>query len=71
MKYTKLKFDYGKFQSNETDSLNSYTKNKLYTTFSSHLMYIDTDKLEIGKEKFKKELLKHYNNIVKNIEEQI
>ena len=71
MKYTKLKFNYDKFESNETDSLNSYTKNKLYATFSSHLMYVDTDKLEIGKEKFKKEYLKHYNNIVKNIKEQI
>lgn len=71
MKYTKLKFDYVRFESNETDSLNSYIKNKMYTTFSSHHMYVDTHKLEIGKEKFKKELLKHYNNIVKNIEEQI
>lgn len=71
MKYTRLKFDYGKFESNETNSLNSYTKNKLYTTSSSHHMYVDTDKLEAGKEKFKKELLKHYNNIVRNIEEQI
>lgn len=71
MKYTKLKFDYGKFESSETNSLNSFTKNKLYTTFSSHLMYVDTDKLEAGKEKFKKGLLKHYTDIVKNIEEQI
>ena len=71
MKYTKLKFDYGKFESHETNSMNGYTKNKLHTAFTDHMMYVDTDKLEIGKEKFKKELLKHYNNIVKNIEEQI
>jgi hypothetical protein len=68
MKYTHLQFDYEKFSSYKTDSMHGYIKNKLY---SNKFMYVDTDKLEAGKEKFKKELLKHYNNIVKNIEEQI
>lgn len=35
------------------------------------MMYVDTDKLEIGKEKFKKVLLKHYNNILQQLKEQI
>lgn len=69
MKYTKLKFDYSKFDSNEINSMNGYTKNKLYNSLGGHHMYIDTDKLEIGKKKFKKDLLKHYNNIIKNIEQ--
>lgn len=67
MKYTKLKFDYGKFDSNETDSMNGHTKNKLYGSF----MYVDTDKLEEGKKKFKKALLKYYNNIIQNINDNI
>jgi hypothetical protein len=71
MKYTKLKFHYNKFSSNETDSMNGYIKNRLHTTSSSHHMYVDTDKLEIGQKKFKKKLLEHYNNIITKIEEQI
>lgn len=68
MKYTHLQFDYEKFSSYETDGMNGYTKNRIY---SNRFMYVDTDKLEIGKEKFKKELLKHYNNLINKIEEQI
>lgn len=68
MKYTHLQFDYEKFSSYETDSMNGYTKNRLY---SNTFMYVDTDKLEAGKEKFKKELLKHYNNLINKINEQI
>lgn len=71
MKYTKLKFDYEKFSSNETDSMNGYTKNHLYTTSGSHHMYVNTDELEIRKEKFKKGLLKHYTNLINKINEQI
>ena len=53
-----------------TDSLNSYTKNKLYHSTFWH-MYVDSDKMEAGKEKFKKELLKHYSKLISKIEEQI
>ena len=68
MKYTKLKFDYNKFSSNETDYMNGYTKNKMHSTLGSHHMFVDTDKLEIGKEKFKRELLKYYNSIIQTVE---
>ena len=69
MKYTKLKFNYNKFSYNETDSLNSYIKNKLYTTLGDHHMYVATYKVEEGKEKFKKQLLKYYRDIIKTVEE--
>ena len=65
MKYTKLIFDYEKFSSYETDSMNGYTKNRLY---SNNFMYVDTDKLQEGKEKFKKELLKYHQNLINKIE---
>lgn len=71
MKYIKLKFDYDKFSFNKTNSLNGYTKNKLYYGQSNHIMYIDVEKLESGKEKFKKKLLEYYSNIITKIEEQI
>ena len=64
MKYTKLSFAYSKFNSHETGTLNGYTKNHLYTTSGDHHMYVNTDELEIRKEKFKKALLKYYNNIL-------
>lgn len=69
MKYTELKFyiNSGEFFTNKTDSLNSYSKNKLFDCGYMKFMYVDTDKLEIGKNKFKKDLLKHYNNIIKSI----
>ena len=72
MKYTLIKFSEisGKLQCYETDSLNSYTKNKMYNSVY-WMMYVDTDKLEIGKEKFKKELLKHYNNLINKIENDL
>lgn len=70
MKYTKLKFsESGGFYTWELKSMNGYIKNKLYSSLGIHYMYINRDKLEIGKKKFKKELLKHYNNIIKNIEQ--
>lgn len=69
MKYTKLLFGYNKFSYYETNSLNGYTKNKLYTATGSHLMYVDTNKVEEGKQKFKKNLLKYYSDIIKTIEE--
>lgn len=68
MKYTKLKFDYEKFSSNETESMNGYAKDKLH---QNSFMFVDTDKLEAGKEKFKKGLLKHYTNLINKINEQI
>lgn len=71
MKYTELKFyiSSGEFFTDETNSLNSYTKNRLYDYSYMKFMYVDTDKLEIGRKKFKKDLLKYYNNIIKNIEQ--
>lgn len=69
MKYTKLSFDtYLKYSEYQTDHMQGYTKNHLYTSLGSHHMYVDTDKLEIGKEKFKKYLLKYYNNIITTVE---
>lgn len=69
MKYTKLNFSiYLKYSEHETDSMNGYTKNRVYTTLGSHHMYCDTDKLEAGKKKFKKDLLKYYNNIITIVE---
>ena len=69
MKYTKLSFGtYLKYSEHDTDYMNGYAKNRVHTTQGNHHMYIDTDKLEIGKEKFKKELLKYYNNIINKIE---
>ncbi len=65
MKYTHLQFEYEKFSSYETDSMNGYVKNRLY---SNNFMYVDTDKLKEGKEKFKKELLKHHQNLINKIE---
>ena len=72
MKYAKLTFSasFG-FHTSTTDSLDSYKKGKLYGSFSKHHMYIDADKLEIGREKFKKKLLEHYNNIINEINKQI
>ncbi len=52
----------------ETDSMQGYTKNKLY---SNRFMYVDTSTLEAGKEKFKKELLKYHNNLITKIQDQI
>jgi hypothetical protein len=71
MKYIRLGFNYGKFSAREVESLNSYKKDRLNSVLDSHTMYIDSDKLEIGRKKFKKDLLKHYNNLIKQIEEQI
>lgn len=68
MKYTKIKFIGETFEYTEVDHLNSYTKNNLYASLGSHHMYVDTDKLEIGEEKFKKQLLKYYNNLINKIE---
>lgn len=68
MKYTKIKFVGEKFEYTQVNHLNSYTKNTIYTYLDCHHMYVDTDKLEIGKEKFKKELLKYYNNLINKIE---
>jgi hypothetical protein len=68
MKYTKLTFDYGKFSFHETSGMNGYTKNSVYSSLGAHHMYTDTDKLEAGIKKFKKDLLKYYNNIVTTIE---
>lgn len=69
MKYTHLSFDtYLKYSEHETDYMNSYTKNRVYTTLGSHHMYCDTDKLNTGKKKFKKDLLKYYNSIIKTVE---
>jgi len=76
MKYTKLIFSYDKFENYETNSMNGFAKNKLHNGLTNHWMYVDTDKLEVGhsvkglcpREKFKKELLKYYNNIINNIE---
>jgi len=68
MKYTKIKFIGGKYEYTQVNHLNSYTKNTIYTSLDSHHMYVDTDKLEIGKEKFKKQLLKYYNNLINKIE---
>ena len=65
MKYTKLKFDFERFSSYQTNTMNGHTKNKLY---GNGFMYVDTDKLEIGRKKFKKELLKYYNNLITEIE---
>lgn len=70
MKYTELKFsESGGFYTWQTSSLNSYKKNKFYSSLGRHFMYVDTDKLEIGQKIFKKHLLKHYNNIITKIEE--
>lgn len=69
MKYTELIFNnYHKFYEYEKDGMNGYTKNRLHTTLGSHHMYCDTDKLEAGKKKFKKDLLKYYNNIITTVE---
>jgi len=68
MKYTKLSFAYNNFKYHETETLNGYTKNHLYTTLGDHHMYVNTDELEIRKEKFKKALLKYYNNILTTVE---
>ena len=68
MKYTKLSFGYNQFSYYETDHMQGYTKNKLYLGLSTHHMYCDIDKLEAGKKKFKKDLLKHYKNIITTIE---
>ena len=59
-----------KIKYERTNSLNSYTKNKLYHSIFWH-MDVDSDKLEVGKEKFKKGLLKYYSNLISKIEEQI
>ena len=72
-KYVRLQFYKSsyEFKAEEKSSLNSYTKNRLYDCGFMKFMYIDSDKLEIGRKKFKKELLKHYNNLIKQIEEKV
>ena len=69
MKYTKLSFDtYLNYSEHETDHMNGYTRNRLYTNLGSHHMYINTDELKICKEKFKKAILKYYTNIITIVE---
>lgn len=70
MKYIKINFyetsDTVSFT--ETDSLNGYRKNKLLRNLVIFFMYIDSDKLEAGKEKFKKDYFKHLDNLKTIIE---
>jgi len=70
MKYTQLKFyiSSGEFKTNSETGLNSYSKNRLYDVGYMKFMYVDSDKLEAGKKKFKKDLLKHYNSLIAEIE---
>lgn len=71
MKYTKLAFTHNKFSSHKTDNMNGYTKNKLYTTLGSHIMFVDTNELETGRKRFREKLLKYYELITKEIEENV
>lgn len=52
-KHTKLTFNYSRFSSYRCSGMNGYTKNKMYSTLGDHHMYVDTDKIEAGIEKFK------------------
>jgi len=72
MKYTELTFveDIG-FYTDELEKIQFYKKDRLYSSLGSHSMYVDSDKLEIGRKKFKKDLLKHYNNLIKQINDNI
>ena len=69
MKYKRLtlSFTYEKYSEHETDSLNSYTKNKVYYSSGEFIIYVDADKAEHGKQKLLKELGDKYKTILDEI----
>ena len=69
MKYKRLtlSFTYEKYSEHETDSLNSYTKNKVYYSSGEFYIYIDADKVEYGKQKLLKSLGEKYKTILDEI----
>ena len=69
MKYKRLtlSFTYEKYSEHETDSLNSYTKNKVYYSSGEFHIYIDADKVEYGKQKLLKSLGEKYKTILDEI----
>lgn len=70
MKYIKISFNENSVTYAETGTLNSYKKNKLYKS-NSWIMFVDSDKLESGKEKFKKDYFKHLDDLKQKVEESI
>ena len=69
MKYKKLtlSFTYEKYSEYETNSLNSYTKNKVYYSSGEFHIYVDADKVEYGRQKLLKELGKKYKMVLDEI----
>ena len=69
MKYKRLtlSFTYEKYSEHETDSLNSYTKNKVYYSTGDFHIYVDLDKVEYGKQKLLKELGNKYKIVLDEI----
>lgn len=69
MKYTKIVFNenYNEVDWYTVSSLSGYKKNKLYKS-NSWIMFIDSDKLEAGKEKFKKDYFKHLDDLKQKVE---
>lgn len=72
MKYTQLKFyESLTFETHQMDILQGFKKNKLYDLGYKTQMFVDTDRIELGKQKFKKLLLKKHNGIIKAINNNI
>ena len=69
MKYKKLtlSFTYEKYSEYETNSLNSYTKNKVYYSSGEFSIYVDADKVEYGRQKLLKALGKKYKMVLDEI----
>ena len=69
MKYKRLKlsFTYEKHSEHETNSLNSYTKNKVYYSTGEFHIYVDADKVEYGRQKLLKALGEKYKTVLDEI----
>ena len=69
MKYKKLtlSFTYEKYSEYETNSLNSYTKNKVYYSLGEFHIYVDIENVEYGRQKLLKALGEKYKTVLDEI----
>ena len=66
MKYTKiiLNFNHGGYRLWGTDKLNGYTKNEVTYSLGEFQIYVDSDKIEIGKAKILKFAESKYQKMI-------
>lgn len=69
MKYKKLtlSFTYEKYSEQETNSLNSYVKNRVYYSLGEFHIYVDFENVEFGKNKLCKELDRKTNETLSKL----